>query len=284
MGEDQKPVDTSNLSQIDLNKIKGVVDQEFDLEILLKHKDLSLVENEIGKAEAQLTVLKKFYEDKAKEEAETNRRGRRKNLSANSSKNLEEPSEYSKKYTQLLSILNNGGSGTIAPKKRKQETVYSPVSNGYMQTRSQSSALRPVARMRPSINSVECKYQQQNKCICRRSDNVLVSLQCPKCAKKDFLSPQGFINHCRIAHMIDILSHDHAAMTCGTLLPKEEQDDDGLEALENLQRHGLDPTVNLNKPDLEDYAKTNKQDPLASMNINKITDTQMENQNKKTKA
>ncbi|GMM36562.1 hypothetical protein DASC09_038870 [Saccharomycopsis crataegensis] len=252
-----------NLSQLNSNKVKAIIDQEFDTEILLKHKDLSAIENEIGKAEAQLTLLKKYYQDKSNEDSKKPQRGRKKKSLTTSE--FEEPSEFSRKYTQLLSILNSRGGGEPMVQKKKQENVYSPVSSGYMTTRSQASSLRPVARMRPSTNSVECRYQQQNKCICRRSDNVLVSLQCAKCGKTDFLSPQGFINHCRIAHMIDILSHDHAAMTCGTLLPKSEQDDEGLKALENLEKHGLDPSVNLNKPDLEDYAKTNTRDPLASI-------------------
>lgn len=227
---------TSQLSKQDLNKIKGVIDQEFDTEILYKHKDLDLIEREIGKAEAQLTAIKKYH------------------TKGKVTKPKEEPNRYSRKYTELLSILSSGKT----PKKE-----YGAVNNGYMQTRSQASCLRPVARMRPSTGSVKYKYELQNKCICRRSDNVLVSLKCPKCDKTDFLSPQGFINHCRIAHEIDIVSHDHAAMTCGILLPKDEQDDNGMNALENLELHGLDPLVNLNKPDLSEYVKTNKVDPLS---------------------
>lgn len=229
-------------------KIQAIVDQEFNTEIFFKNKDLHTIEQEIGKAEAQLALLKKHHENATQR-------------TSNSEESDIEPSEYSKKYTKLLAFLAS------AAEKQNPKTEYGAVQSKYMTTRSQASALRPVARMRPSSGSVEFRYQQQNKCICRRLDNVLVSLECPKCHKTDFLLAQGFINHCRIAHMVEILSPDHAAMTCGTLLPKSEQDDGGLEALESLEKHGLDPQVNLNRPDLEEYAKTTKEDPLALVNM-----------------
>lgn len=311
---------------INSSKIKQIMNQEFDLEILLKNKDLKLVEQEIGKAEAQLTALRAHLEKTGK-----------------NSDHLDspiEPNEFSKKYVKLLSvyrkdnelmdyadeqksgILKNGGvsnrdgtrgdslqldslsinkqqvngeeNGVI--KRNMSNTkksnggdvsirdtfdtkslrntftpstgnVYRSVANGYMTTRSQSAALRPVvARMRPSTKSVQYRYQEKSMCICRRSDKVLVSLKCHKCGKVDFLSPQGFINHYRIAHEIEVKDVDEAAMKYGTLLPKEEQDDEGLKALEDLEKQGLDPALNLNKATIfSDEKRTNSASDISSL-------------------
>lgn len=51
--------------------------------------------------------------------------------------------------------------------------------------------------------------------IRRKSDGVLVKLVCLDCRRDNFSSTQGFINHCRIAHNRNFASHDAAAMACG---------------------------------------------------------------------
>lgn len=54
--------------------------------------------------------------------------------------------------------------------------------------------------------------------IKRKSDGKWVKLRCLDCARDDFGSAQGFINHCRIQHHRSFTSHDAAAAACGELV------------------------------------------------------------------
>lgn len=52
-------------------------------------------------------------------------------------------------------------------------------------------------------------------CTVKRSDGQTVKLICIDCHRWDFSSTQGFINHCRIAHRRDFKSHEEAAVHAG---------------------------------------------------------------------
>ncbi|KAK4072314.1 hypothetical protein Trihar35433_4378 [Trichoderma harzianum] len=52
-------------------------------------------------------------------------------------------------------------------------------------------------------------------CVLTRADGQTVKLVCLDCHRDNFSSTQGFINHCRIAHKRDFKSHEEAAVHCG---------------------------------------------------------------------
>ncbi|KAL7793572.1 hypothetical protein V8C37DRAFT_378290 [Trichoderma ceciliae] len=52
-------------------------------------------------------------------------------------------------------------------------------------------------------------------CVLTRTDGQTVKLVCLDCHRDNFSSTQGFINHCRIAHKRDFKSHEEAAVHCG---------------------------------------------------------------------
>lgn len=56
----------------------------------------------------------------------------------------------------------------------------------------------------------------------RKSDGKMVKLVCPDCGRHDFGSAQGFINHCRIGHQRNYASHDAAAEGCGQPVELDE--------------------------------------------------------------
>lgn len=58
--------------------------------------------------------------------------------------------------------------------------------------------------------------------IKRLSDNMPVKLICCRCHRHNFCSVQGFLNHCRIGHKLDYKSHEAAAQSCGQLLGPDE--------------------------------------------------------------
>lgn len=59
-------------------------------------------------------------------------------------------------------------------------------------------------------------------CILKRADGQNVKLVCTDCNREDFSSTQGFINHCRIAHKRDYKSHEEAAVACGQPIELDE--------------------------------------------------------------
>ncbi|KKZ63005.1 hypothetical protein EMCG_02621 [[Emmonsia] crescens] len=58
--------------------------------------------------------------------------------------------------------------------------------------------------------------------IKRKSDGQLVKLVCLDCRRDNFSSTQGFINHCRIAHNRNFASHDAAAAASGEPVEVDE--------------------------------------------------------------
>ncbi|UKZ57616.1 hypothetical protein TrVGV298_011476 [Trichoderma virens] len=61
-------------------------------------------------------------------------------------------------------------------------------------------------------------------CVLTRADGQTVKLVCLDCHRDNFSSTQGFINHCRIAHKRDFKSHEEAAVHCGQPYEPSEGD------------------------------------------------------------
>ncbi|KAF3008060.1 hypothetical protein E8E14_007195 [Neopestalotiopsis sp. 37M] len=60
-------------------------------------------------------------------------------------------------------------------------------------------------------------------CVLKRAaDGKMVKLVCVTCHREDFSSTQGFINHCRIAHKQEYKSHEEAAVACGHPITVDE--------------------------------------------------------------
>ncbi|KAI9708123.1 MAG: hypothetical protein M1820_004327 [Bogoriella megaspora] len=77
-----------------------------------------------------------------------------------------------------------------------------------------------------NLQSIPTEYPTPKKdgplIIKRASDNQFVKLVCTDCNRGNFSSAQGFLNHCRIAHHKDYKSHEAAAQACGQLLDPNE--------------------------------------------------------------
>lgn len=201
-----------------IRKIQKTIEDEFNLEILLKHRELGMIDDEMAKCEAQMIALRNHYE-----------------ISPDYSLAVE-PTNFTRQYLTLLqeSFLQ-AKSIQLAAKSAKEEEHPPKIADSGYRTRSQTSSLRPVGMNLARIN--ECLY--------RRADGVLVKLTCNQCGRCNFSSAQGFLNHNRIAHGSEFASQDDAALTCGTVLEDAEQDAEGLHALSELRGRGQDVNRNL---------------------------------------
>ncbi|KAH9891741.1 hypothetical protein C8Q73DRAFT_86298 [Cubamyces lactineus] len=52
----------------------------------------------------------------------------------------------------------------------------------------------------------------------------VAKLACSVCARSDFSSLQGLLNHCRLRHQIEYGSHDECMQSCAVLVPENERD------------------------------------------------------------
>lgn len=214
------------LQSIPEDTLRKILSEQVDLEIRLKHKELSLTEEELGKCEAQMLAIRQFFEVPPEISFE------------------KEPNQFTLKYYELL---NRSLSVNYTKLQQQQyhhdqpkfnEDVFAeqePVHS--YRTRSTTSSLRP-SLSGPAVRIAGCLY--------RRTDGVIVKLTCPDCQRSNFSSAQGFLNHSRIAHTKEYTSQDAAALRCGEILPEQFQDEEGLASLNSLKSKGLNPSENLN--------------------------------------
>lgn len=214
------------LETIPTETLRNILTNQVDLEIRLKHKELQLTEEELGKCEAQMLAIRKFFEV------------------PNNVNFKSEPNDFTLKY---YDVLNKSLSVNYTKLQQQQyvhdhptfkENIFvdSEPIHSY-RTRSTTSSLRP-SLPGPALRIAGCLY--------RRTDGVVVKLTCPDCQRSNFSSAQGFLNHSRIAHSKEYTSQDAAALRCGEILPDDFQDEEGLASLKNLKLKELDPTKNLN--------------------------------------
>lgn len=85
---------------------------------------------------------------------------------------------------------------------------------------------RPARGIGSKLQSLSSGYPQPKDkagpCVLKRSDGETVKLVCIDCHRENFSSTQGFINHCRIAHRRDFKSHEEAAVHCGHAIDVSE--------------------------------------------------------------
>ncbi|GEQ67497.1 hypothetical protein JCM33374_g1162 [Metschnikowia sp. JCM 33374] len=226
----EKEVLIEKLQNVPEEVLRSILTNQVDLEIRLKHKELKLTEEEIGKCEAQMLALRKFFEV------------------PNELSFRNEPNDFTLKY---FDILNKSLSVNYTKLQQLQysqehpifkETMFmesEPATHSY-RTRSTTSSLRPSVGG-PAVRIAGCLY--------RRTDGVIVKLTCPDCQRSNFSSAQGFLNHNRIAHSKEYASQDAAALRCGDVLPNEFQDEEGLASLASMNQRGINPSRNLNTND-----------------------------------
>lgn len=243
------------LQHIPTEKLREIITNQIDLEIRLKHKELSMTEEEIGKCEAQMITLRNFFQVPS------------------STSFREEPSDFTAKYCDLLGkalavnyqSLKNGGLSDVSAGSsvaqdltedqlqllQQQRDQQYAQNQGYALEQGHSYRTRSTtSSLRPSFGSMGGGLFPGRPttvgCLYRRTDGIIVKLTCPDCQRSNFSLAQGFLNHSRIAHSKEYTSQDAAALKCGTILSQSEQDEEGLASLASLKQKGLDPTKNLN--------------------------------------
>jgi ADA HAT complex component 1 len=236
----QQDKHTPKPKNMEIDALRQSVDAQLSLEVLLKHDELRLIDQEIAKCQVALEQLRRCAEIPYPSSALTG-------LSQSVSNGVghaipyigsgpppTSPSPwgivdgpYSRHYSKWLLPDPRFDGGEIPP---------APMSNYGYSTRGTATDHGHLAgkSARAQRGSVSTRLQSlptgypppKDKAgpmmIKRKSDNQLVKLVCIDCRRYDFSSTQGFINHCRIAHSRTFASHEAAAEACGESVDVDE--------------------------------------------------------------
>jgi hypothetical protein len=229
---------------VDSARVCEAIESQFSLEILLKHNELRLINQELAKCQVALEQLRRCHlipYPIAQGTPESmlglvNGTGPALQQGPNVPKwappygVIDGP--YARHYAKWLipdpSFDGNDGPSTRAGKTipEGRATRYSmadglPASKARTQRgASGSQKLQALAHGYPQTKD------KAGPCVLKRSDGQMVKLVCLDCHRENFSSTQGFINHCRIAHHRDFKSHEEAAVACGQ--PIEVEDGGGI--------------------------------------------------------
>ena len=226
-------------------KLRQVIETEFDLEILLKHNELRLIDQEIAKCQVALEQLRRCsvipYPATTSNPHDM--------LNVSNGTGIPQPGlpgvppaeqpppwgvadgPYSRHYAQWLlpdrtfdggfpeEVVQPHRAGKTLPERhtrgvKADKTVITPKARTHRGSHARLQAL-PVGYPEP-------KEDKGPMILKRASDGKLVKLVCPNCHRENFNSAQGFINHCRIAHSHNLASHEVAARECGVEIDPSE--------------------------------------------------------------
>ena len=224
------------------DSVRDIIQTQMSLEILLKHNELRLIDQEIAKAQVALEQLRRCTEipypatqqpslGVSNGTGPSRRSTYKSTLPQSPAPWGVTDGPYARHYAQWLlpSPQFDGGE----PEAFIQSTAgKSPMKSRSMRGSFTDSPLHATnsARSQRSgkLTALPPGYGQPKEkatgpmILKRKSDGVQVKLVCPDCGRHDFGSAQGFINHCRIGHGRSFASHDAAAEACGEPVEYDE--------------------------------------------------------------
>lgn len=216
--------------------LQQVIESEFNMQILMKHNELRLIEQELAKCQIALEQLRRceihpYPGSRGMAEAVSTGTG----AAVNPPTGYSRPSHpapygvtdgpYSRHYKQWL--LRDPQFDALPFHMLQPEHSGRPTRNSGSARKSVGQPFsfpgRPAEKMPSLPNYPTAPTKEKNSPnVLRRSDGKFVKLICNDCQRGNFSSIQGFLNHCRIAHKVDYKSHDAAAWDCGRLLDDDE--------------------------------------------------------------
>ena len=240
----EKPKPTSRLKEPPTDaQMKETIEMQFGLEILLKHRELRLIDQEIAKCQTALEQIRRcsVIPYPALLNNPTNMQEAASGSGPSYDIRASHPAPwgvtdgpYARHYQRFLIPDRAFGdqvedSRLDSPNLRQHSDRESRTSkalpgSGSNKLRAQRGSMRAVGSLQALPHGYpETKLEKGPMIVKRAADNKMVKLVCLHCRREDFNSAQGFINHCRIAHQQSFASHEAAAAACGEVV-------DGIEA------------------------------------------------------
>ncbi|KAI1402937.1 hypothetical protein F4819DRAFT_452729 [Hypoxylon fuscum] len=238
-------VEDGNVSQpasdkLNVERTREVIQEQFGLEILLKHDELRLINQELAKCQVALEQLRRCHlipyplNVPTPEQMVNISDGSGAALRPKFGEQLPQwappfgvtDGPYARHYAKwLIPDPKFDGIQPSAPAQAESSRLRTSM-DGRSTRNSFGEPGASQGRGRPARGSAGQKLQalssgypppkdKNGPCTLKRSDGKTVKLVCIDCHRENFSSTQGFINHCRIAHKRDFKSHEEAAVHCG---------------------------------------------------------------------
>ena len=224
---DQHIPNTTSTTAPNDSQIRETIEMQFNLEILLKHKELRLIDQEIAKCQIALEQIRRcslIPYPASVGDAENmlhvaSGSGPLYGIEATHAAPWGvTDGPYTRHYQRFL--LPDSAFGD-----HLEDDQLEPIRNHTGRESRSSTMLDHGSRLRTQRTSLrsgmqapphaETKEEKKPIIVKRASDDKMVKLICLHCRREDFSSAQGFINHCRIAHQQSFASHEAAAAACG---------------------------------------------------------------------
>jgi ADA HAT complex component 1 len=219
-----------------LTPVQQAIEAQIDMEILLKHNELRLIEQELAKCQTALEQLRRcsLIPFPGSE-------GLSENLSLGVGASLQPPSGYTAPQYAAPWGVTDGPYTRHYAKWLIPDSKFDPISeralaqqaHGYFgvgegrTTRGSFGDFGSTNRGRtsrtstgmlkiPALGETPTPAPKIDPLLHKRStDGQWVRLYCAACGHSNFSNTQGFLNHCRIKHSQVFKSHDQAAIACG---------------------------------------------------------------------
>lgn len=224
---------SSSYDIMDLTPLQQTIESQFSLEILLKHRELRLIDQELAKCQVALEQLRRCEVMPYPVSSSDPNVMAKVSSGIGSSHDAQTQSPapwgvtegpYARHYAQWL-IPDPAFGDSVSEQLRLQldGTAFPDrATRGSKSTKSHSSSSTRAQRgsAREKLHALPHGYPEPKEdkgpmIVKRSTDGHLVKLVCLDCRRENFNSAQGFINHCRIAHSRGFASHDAAAIACG---------------------------------------------------------------------
>lgn len=255
----------------DMDRAREAIEEQFSLEILLKHDELRLINQELAKCQVALEQLRRCHlipyplNVPTPEQMLNITNGSGAALQPKFGEQLPQwappfgvtDGPYARHYAKWL--IPDAKFDGVQPEASAQADAsrYRNSLEGRSTRNSFAEQGASQARGRPVRGTAGQKLQalssgypppkdKNGPCVLKRADGKTVKLVCIDCHRENFSSTQGFINHCRIAHKRDFKSHEEAAVHCGH--PIEVSDAGGLGAEEKPAVSQPTPSTGLVHP------------------------------------
>lgn len=245
-GEVNMEAEPAIATPVGQNRVCEAIESQLSLEILLKHNELRLINQELAKCQVALEQLRRCHLIPYPTSQGTtesilnivNGTGPALHQGANVPKWAPPygvtDGPYARHYAKWLipdpsfdgiqADWQRGFEGSRAGKtipegRATRHSIAEGVPGG--KSRSQRG-LGGSQKLQALSSGYAQPKEKAGPCVLKRGDGQMVKLVCLDCQRENFSSTQGFINHCRIAHHRDFKSHEEAAVACGHAIEIDE--------------------------------------------------------------
>ncbi|KAI1809105.1 hypothetical protein GGS20DRAFT_368879 [Poronia punctata] len=223
-----------------LERAKEAIEEHFSLEILLKHDEVRLINQELAKCQVALEQLRRCHLIPYPVTAPTPEQML--DIAGGSGPSLrpklaDNPpcwappfgvtdGPYARHYAKWLipdpkfdgvqpELPVHGDGWRMRSGTEGRATRNNLNDHGFAPGKGRPSRGTSGQRLQALSSGYPLPKDKSGPCVLKRSDGQTVKLVCIDCHRENFSSTQGFINHCRIAHKRDFKSHEEAAVHCG---------------------------------------------------------------------